>query len=87
MTTRPLRCTRCDEQASVVDDTRGVIDHGPALIDAEGVAYPDTAHPDANEYPQNQAVVSSTTRAVCTAPECGHEWRLRRRFVPTGGAL
>lgn len=76
---QPFRCTRCGAQVAVVDATRGLIDHGPAVLDSDGVARPDpTARPD---YPQNTAVLAHTTRAVCDA--CGHSWHLRRRFDPT----
>jgi len=79
---KPLTCTRCGTQVAVVDDTRGLIDHGPAVVDQEGTVHPDPNHADAGEYPQNTTVMASATRAVCTAKGCGHSWRLRRRFDP-----
>lgn len=82
MTARPLACTRCGAQAAVVDDTRGQIDHGPAVVDPDGTVRPDTAHVEASEYPENTAVLTHQTYAVCTSSDCGHRWRLRRRFDP-----
>lgn len=83
MPTRLLTCTRCGSPCAVAEDTRGLIDWGPAVIGADGVVRPQYPDP-ADEYQTVTHDIGITnTRAVCSNPECGHQWTLRRRFDPT----
>lgn len=76
---RPLRCTKCAGQVSVVEDVSGVVDWGLALVDDDGTVRP------AVQYMEFQRGDPIRARAVCTDSECGHEWTLRRRFDPLRG--
>ena len=50
MTARPLLCTRCGSQISIVEDTYGRIEWGPAVVDDDGVVRPQ--YPDPGDGPQ-----------------------------------
>lgn len=76
---RPLSCTRCGSPATVAEDTEECVDWGLAVIGTDGAVRPQSADPEG---------ITAVTRilrvrAVCTGPECGHQWTLRRRFDPT----
>jgi hypothetical protein len=67
----------------VVEDVTGYLDWGTAVIDDNGIVRP--ADPDA--FPPyltaDNAEASGHPRACCESRECGHQWRLRRKFDPT----
>lgn len=79
---RPLSCTRCGSPVSVVEDTRGLVDWGPAVVGADGIVRPQYPDPKDGYQTVTYDVGHGRARAVCTSPDCGHEWTLRRRFDP-----
>jgi hypothetical protein len=79
VSSRPLRCTKCGSQVSVVEDVDGIVDWGLAVVDEDGTVRPAVRH---MEFRAGESV---RTRAVCDDPGCGHQWTLRRRFDPTRG--
>lgn len=76
MTSRPLLCTRCGSPAGVVEDATALADWGLAVVDDDGNVRPAVQR---MEFHRGDPV---RTRAVCTNDECGHQWTLRRHFIP-----
>ena len=84
MKERPLACTRCGGPVEIVEDTYGSIAWGPAVVDGDGVVRP--RYPDPKDGYQTVTHDGGIrqVRACCMGETCGHEWRLRRRFDPSG---
>lgn len=77
---RPLTCTRCSGPCEIAEDIAAVLEWGLAVVDDDGVirlADPEE-HPPTVMADNGDAI--GRPRACCT--ECGHQWRLRRRFDP-----
>lgn len=76
---RPLLCTHCGQQVSIVEDIHTCADWGPAVIDEDGVVHP------AVKYFESFTQDPFRVRAFCINPDCRHQWTLRRRFDPERG--
>lgn len=75
-TTRPFRCTRCGTQVHIGEEAVTWIDFGPAVLNADGEVRTPQASTEGFVGEPNPC----RTYAVCTNPDCGHRWRLRRAF-------
>lgn len=78
--TRPFPCTRCGSQVNIGEESITWIDFGPAVIGPGGVVQAPQASTEGYVDEPNPY----RTYAICSNPECGHQWRLRRRF---GGGI
>jgi hypothetical protein len=78
----PLLCTKCSRQCGIAEDVESCIDWGPAVVDSDGIVRPE--YPDAKDGHQEvwNAVKTLRVRAFCIAPDCRHQWTLRRQFEP-----
>lgn len=81
-TPQHLACTRCGSPVAVCETVEGFIDWGIAVVGTDGVVRPQTINPDP---PAVMADNGRTTGAyaVCDNRDCGHRWKLRRRFDAT----
>ncbi|GAA0704810.1 hypothetical protein GCM10010193_69760 [Kitasatospora atroaurantiaca] len=80
---RPVACTRCGSPCAVAEDTVGLIDWGPAVVDADGVVRPQYPDPEDEYQTVTNDVGITRTRAVCSNRSCRHQWTLRRRLDPS----
>lgn len=76
---RPLLCTHCGSPAGVAEDVSAYVDWGAAVVDPDGVVRPAVKHFEFFAGDPIQA------RAVCLNADCGHQWKLRRKFDPERG--
>lgn len=73
-TTRPLCCTRCGHQVRIGEEAVVWADCGPAVIGDDGMVRTPQAQTEGYTYEPCEI----RAYAVCSNPDCGHRWRLRR---------
>ncbi len=77
---RPLRCPCCGAPAAVTEETRGLIDWGPAVVGDDDVVRPLSGE---DEQRVDHGYWIGRPRGVCANAACGHQWTLRRKFDPS----
>jgi hypothetical protein len=80
---QPLTCTHCGGAVEVVEDVEGTLDWGPCVIGADGVVRPVSAGLPMKVVMADNSTPVGRPRALCMDDDCGHQWRLRRRFETT----
>jgi hypothetical protein len=78
---RPLTCTRCGAPAGIAEDVTGYLDWGLAVVGDDGIVRPAVPGYEPPTLMADNADATGRPRACCTNRDCGHQWRLRRRFM------